>query len=359
MSNNSPPPSKENKEKLKEKTEVKKVDKKDITSAAHRDSFIDFSRFLKPKQWSQEDFTLYTMIIFIGILLVISVVNIILFGVGNNSSNQTAFGKTINGKYGIVTEDGFSKSNAFYIISWFLLFLSLIASVCQFMANIFLIKFSKRFIWWNQISMTSFLIVDVVYGAWWIAISQIIGLVLGQWRYFEWEKQDQKVDLNPYLSQMNYKWWGICLAIAAVFVVFSLLLITPVIFTDTKTFYSYATNPDTTLDNYTQISNEFGQITYSYTIESGVVYDVAPYWDMVVGIFQVVGLILLTKKTYWAWISFEVAMIAQMVVYFESGNLILSIQSILLFISNLLPLYYWFTMNKKSAKQVKQAKATN
>lgn len=343
--------------KTKEKTNVKKTNHSDISSVSHRDSFVDFSRFFHPKKWTQEDFTLYTMIIFIGILLLISIVNIILFGLGNEASNQSAFGKTINGKYGIVIEDGFSKSSALYIISWFLLFLSLVASFCQFMANIFLIKFSKRFIWWNQISMFSFLIVDIVYGAWWIAISQIIGLVLGQQRYFAWDKQDKKEDLDPYLSQLNTKWIVIVLAVAAVFVVASILLITPAIFTDTKTFYSYSSDPDLTLDNYTQITEQYGFITYSYTVESGLFYDVAPYWDMVVGIFQVSGLILLTRKTYWAWLSFEVAMVAQMVVYFEAGNLILSLQSILLFISNLLPLYYWFTMNIKSARKARKETA--
>lgn len=340
---------------IKEKTEVKKTNSHDISSVEHRDSFIDFSRFFHPKKWSQEDFTLYTMIIFIGILLLISVINIILFGLGNNASNQSAFGKTINGKYGIVTADGVSKTAPFYVVSWFLLALSLVASFCQFMANIFLIKFSKRFIWWNQISMGSFLIIDIIYGAWWIAISQIIGLVLGQQRYFAWDKQDKKSDTDPYLSQLNTKWVLVVGGVAVVFVVASLLLITPAIFTDTKTFYTFSETDPTLDDSTAQIidTGEYGY-AYSYVVESGVIYDVAPYWDMVVGIFQVSGLILLTRRTYWAWVSFEVAMIAQMVVYFQAGNLILSIQSILLFVSNLLPLYYWFTMNIKSARKARK-----
>ncbi|BDV03767.1 MAG: hypothetical protein HPPSJP_4880 [Candidatus Hepatoplasma scabrum] len=351
MNNSSPPLE----SKGKEKTEIKKANNVDLKSVEHRDSFVDFSRFFHPKKWTQEDFTLYTMIIFIVILLMISIINIILYGLGYDASNQSAFGKTINGKYGIVTEDGVSKTAPFYIISWFLLALSLVASVCQFMANIFLIKFSKRFIWWNQISMGAFLFIDIIYGAWWIAISQIIGLVLGQQRYFAWDKQDKKEDVDPYLSQLNTKWLLIVGAVAIVFVVASLLLITPAIFTDDKTFYGFS-DTDPTIDDQTAQIIDTGSYgyAYSYVVESGVIYDTAPYWDMVVGIFQVSGLILLTRKTYWAWISFEVAMFAQMVVYFQVGNLILSIQSILLFVSNLLPLYYWFTMNIKSAKNARK-----
>lgn len=340
------------------KKEVKKEKKYVDPSVKERDSFIDFSRFFHPTKWSQEDFTLYTMIIFIVLLLCISIVNIVLFGLGYDASNQSAFGKTINGDYGIVTENGFSTTNAFYIISWILLFLSLVASVFQFMSNIFLIKFSKRFIWWNQISMGSFLLIDIVYGAWWIAISQIIGLVLAQQRYFAWDKQDQKVDVDPYRSQLNAKWLTIVIGIAALFALASILLITPVIFTDNKEFYTYVDgNVTSNLPDdgtFIRYYPEYDVTTYSYSVESGVLFDVAPYWDMVVGIFQVSGLILLTRKTFWAWVSFEVAMAAQMVVYFDAGNLILSIQSILLFISNLLPLYYWFTMNQKSAKKARQ-----
>ncbi|BDV02185.1 MAG: hypothetical protein HPAVJP_0740 [Candidatus Hepatoplasma vulgare] len=341
------------------KTEVKKIDDKKKIPKNERDSFIDFSRFFHPSKWSSEDFTLYSMIVFIIILLLISIVNIVLFGLGFDASNQSAFGKTINGKEGIVLEDGFSKTNGFYIVSWILLFLSLIASVFQFMSNIFLIKFSKRFIWWNQISMFSFLLIDIVYGAWWIAISQIIGLVLGQQRYFAWDKQDKKTDIDPYKSQLNIKWLVIVGGVAVVFVLASVLLITPTIFTDNKEFYTYVEGTPSDIPNDVDVIestiHQSGNFTtYGYTVESGLLYDVAPWWDMVVGIFQVSGLILLTRKTYWAWISFEVAMAAQMVVYFEAGNLILSIQSILLFISNLLPLYYWFTMNKKSARKAKQ-----
>jgi hypothetical protein len=69
------------------------------------------------------------ILIFIVVLIISSIFNIIFYGLGSDITNQLAFGKTINGKYGTVSENGLSKDNPLYIISWFVLIFSAVASV--------------------------------------------------------------------------------------------------------------------------------------------------------------------------------------------------------------------------------------
>jgi hypothetical protein len=63
---------------------------------------------------------------------------------------------------------------------------------------------------------------------------------------------------------------------------------------------------------------------------------------------QISGIIFLARKNWFAWVFFEISTAAQFIIYLDAGNLILLIESVLLFISNFILLCYWFMMNRKA-----------
>ncbi|BDU67732.1 MAG: hypothetical protein TYPL_3850 [Candidatus Tyloplasma litorale] len=333
-------------------SEVQEIKNKSQKKVPKRDSFVDMSKFFKFKEWNSEDKAVYPLIYFIIILLVMAVINIILFGMGSDFTNQTFFGHTVNGNAGAVIEGSagsangavadVTKSSAWYALGWILLFASLVASVFQFISNIFVTKFSKKFIWFNQISMFLLLIIDIIYGIWWIALTQVAGLILAQIRYFEWDKKDAKEEqgVDPYASELDYQFLGITILALAIFFVVGMLLLTDTAFSKDHTFYEF------TDDGAGVVSIKTG----------GVIWDSSPWIDLAGGVFQIAGLILMIRKTWLCWLMWEFAEICMITVFIKSGNVIMIVQNILLFLSNLLPLFYWVVQNKKSAQRIKAGK---
>ncbi len=285
---------------------------------------------------------MYSLLIFIIAILIVAVVNIGLFGAGNSVTNQNFFGHAVNGKAGTVVSDGeggamATTNNGWYIMAWIVLFAALIASIGQFTSNIFMTKFSKRFIWFNQISMGIWLVIDCLYGVWWIAITQIVGLVLAQIRFFQWDKADQDENVDPYESSLNLKYILGTFGALVVFFVVGMLLITTVAGSHEMTFYYF----------------ENGKAVAEVR-EVGPLYDGAPWFDLTAGVFQIGGLIVVNKKSWIAWAMWEVAEIGMIVSFGKAGNMIMVVQNLLLFVSNLIPLSYWFMLNRRAAIRVKK-----
>lgn len=310
-----------------------------------------FANFLKPNKWTQEEFSIYMILIFIVVLIISSIFNIIFYGLGSDITNQLAFGKTINGKYGTVSENGLSKDNPLYIISWFVLIFSAVASVFWFTSNIYLIKFSKKFVFYNQIALFLLLFIDIVYGAWWIVITDLGEITFVQYSYFAWDKREKNNE-DPYLSDLSYKSVLLVIIISILFILCALFLITPLIFSKEQIFYDLSTtkpNPNN-YDNLNIISedlNTYGYV-FTYSKEIGIIYDIDPLWDTLFAIMQISGIIFLARKNWFAWVFFEISTAAQFIIYLDAGNLILLIESVLLFISNFILLCYWFMMNRKA-----------
>ncbi|AHK22657.1 hypothetical protein [Candidatus Hepatoplasma crinochetorum] len=315
-----------------------------------------FYKFLKPNKWTQEEFSIYMILIFILVLIISSILNIIFYQLGFNVTNQLAFGKTISGKYGTVTESGLSKNNPLYIISWFVLIFSVIASIFWFISNIYLIKFSKKFVFYNQIALFLLLFIDIVYGAWWIVITDLGEITFVQYSYFAWDKREKNKE-DPYLSNLNYKSILLVIFISIFFILFAIILITPIIFSKEQLFYDLSiTSPDpNNYDNLHIISEDLNTYGYafSYSQETGIIYDIDPLWDTLFAIMQISGVIFLARKNWFAWVFFEISTTAQFIIYLDAGNLILLIESVLLFISNLFLLCYWFMMNRKAKENNK------
>ncbi|CRX37096.1 / / hypothetical protein / 590894:591862 Reverse [Candidatus Hepatoplasma crinochetorum] len=318
-------------------------------------SRLFFSKFLRPNKWTQEEFSIYMILIFIIILFISSILNIIFYGFGSDITNQLAFGKTINGKYGIVTKSGLSKNNPFYIISWFVLLFSAIASIFWFISNIYLIKFSKKFVFYNQIALLLLLFIDIIYGAWWIVITDLGEIIFVQYSYFAWDKREKNNE-DPYLSNLNYKSILLVIIIILLFTLCAIILITPIIFNKEYIFYDLSNlEPDSNnYDNLRIISIDLDTYGYAfeYSKEMGLIYDIDPLWDTLFAIMQISGIIFLAKKNWIAWLFFEISTAAQFIIYLDAGNLILLIESVLLFISNLILLCYWFMMNKKAKMKI-------
>lgn len=314
---------------------------------------VFFNKFLKPNQWTQEEFSIYMILIFIVVLIISSILNIIFYQLGFEITNQLAFGKTISGKYGVVTESGLSFDNPLYIISWFVLIFSGIASVFWFISNIYLIKFSKKFVFYNQIALFLLLFIDIVYGAWWIVITDLGEITFVQYSYFVWNKREKNKE-DPYLSDLSYKSILLVISISVLFVICALFLITPLIFSKEQLFYDLSnTDPNLNANYYnnlyiiSQDPNTYGY-AFSYSKEMGIIYDIDPLWDTLFAIMQISGIIFLSRKNWFAWVFFEISTTAQFIIYLDAGNLILLIESVLLFISNFALLCYWFMMNRKA-----------
>lgn len=309
-----------------------------------------FSKFLKPHKWTQEEFSIYIILIFIFVLIISSILNIIFYGFGSDITNQLAFGRTINGKYGIVNESGLSKNDPLYIISWFTLVFSAIASIFWFISNIYLIKFSKKFVFYNQIALLLLLFIDIVYGALWIVITDLGEIIFVQYSYFAWDKREKNKE-DPYLSDLNYKSILLVITISILFTLCALILITPIIFSKEEIFYDLSNFEPNSIDydNLNIISEDLNTYGYafSYSKEVGLIYDIDPLWDTLFAIMQISGVIFLARKNWIAWIFFEISTVAQFIIYLDAGNLILLVESLLLFISNLILLCFWFKMNRK------------
>ncbi|BDV03769.1 MAG: hypothetical protein HPPSJP_4900 [Candidatus Hepatoplasma scabrum] len=312
--------------------------------------FFNLKDLFKLNKWRQDDFTIYIIVIFIIVIFLTSIINIIFYQLGFNFTNQFAFAKEINGKYGIVTNSGLTRDNFLYIISWFVLIFSMIATTFWFISNIYLIKFSKKFVWYNQIALILLLFIDIIYGAWWIVITDLIEICFVQYCYFKWD-QDEINNKNPYKSELNFKSFIFILIITVVFILLALILITPIFFAKDQTFYELS-NTIPNEDNYQQLEiievdlDKYGY-AFSYVQKTGLIYDINPVWDTIFAIMQISGIILLTKKNWFAWIFFEGATVAQFIIYKDAGNIILLVESVLLFIINLLSLFYYFVMNQK------------